>query len=114
MLSVPGYAWQTLPITTLTNGTLERGHTDASTETVLPVLEPKALGVSPPLLCCAKILVIGALKAPSFLHVLAMPWPSPLSIERTGAIPQLPSQTSPAPQPAGSSVTPIFQPASIT
>src|ERR1700688_211459 len=46
-LSAPGYAWRILPRTTLMNGTLELRHMDAYTETVLPVLEPKALGASP-------------------------------------------------------------------
>ena len=113
-LSAPGYAWQILLRTTLMNGALELRHLDATTETALPVLERKASGVSPLPFCSTKILVIGALKAPSFLRAWAMPLSSPLSIERTGAIAQLPSQTSPAPQPAVLLATHTFRPASIT
>ena len=89
-------------------------HLGETTVTPLPVLERKVLGVSPLLFCCTKILVIGALKAPSFLRAWAMPLFSPLSIRRTGAITQLPSQTLPEPPPAVSLAMHTFRPASIT
>src|SRR5580658_6986810 len=97
MVSAPGYAWRILVATTLMSGALELRHLGETTETPLPVLERKVLGVSPLLFCCTKILVIGALKAPSSLRAWAMPLFSPLSIRRTGVITQLPSQTSPEP-----------------
>jgi hypothetical protein len=114
MVSAPGYAWRILPATTLRPGALELRHLGAITETRLPVLEQKVLGVSPLLFCCTKILVIGALKAPSFLRAWAMPLFSPLSTRRTGVITQLPSQTLPEPPPAASLAMHTFRPASIT
>ena len=113
-LSALGYVWPTLPATTLTHGALEVRHLDATMATPLPETEPKALGVSPLPFSCTKILVIGVLKAPSLLHAWAMPFSSPLSIERTGAIAQLLSQTLQVPQPAVLLATHIFPPASIT
>ena len=114
MVSAPGYAWRILPATTLMSGALELRHLGETTETPLPVLERKVLGVSPLLFCCTKILVIGALKALSFPRAWAMPLFSPLSIRRTGAIALLPSQTLPEPPPAVSLAMHTFRPASIT
>jgi hypothetical protein len=110
----PGYAWQILPAATRMSGALELRHLDATTETVLPALELKALGASPLLFSCTKILVIGGLKAPSFLHVRVAPWSLLLSIERTVATARLPSQTSPGPQLPVLLATHISRPASIT
>jgi hypothetical protein len=76
--------------------------------------ELKALGVSPLPFCCTKIFGTGALKVPSFLRAWAMRLSSPLSIEQTGAIAQLPYQTSPAPQLAVLLAMHTFPPASIT
>jgi hypothetical protein len=95
-------------------GVLEVRHLDATTETALPVPDLKALGVSPLPFCCTKIFGTGALKVPSFLRAWAMRLSSPLSIEQTGAIAQLPYQTSPAPQLAVLLAMHTFPPASIT
>ena len=114
MVSAPGYAWRILPATTHMHGAREQRHLGEITETPLPVPEPKVSGASPLLFCCTKTLVIGVLKALSFLHAWAMPLFSPLSIKRTGSMTQLPSQTLPGPPLAVSSAMPTFRPASIT
>src|ERR1700692_2186611 len=114
MVSAAGYAWRILPATTLMSGALEQRHLGETTETPLPVLERKVLGASPLLFCCTKILVIGALKAPSFPRAWAMPLFSPLSIRRMGAIIRWPSQTLPEPPLAASLAMHTFRPASIT
>jgi len=114
MVSTPGYAWRILPATTLMCGARELRHLGETTETPLPAPEPKVLAASPLLFCCTKILVIGALKAPSFPRAWAMPLFSPLSITRTGAITRLPSQTLPEPPLAVSLAMHTFRPDSIT
>jgi hypothetical protein len=109
-----GYAWQILPAATLMIGALELRRTDGSTETVSPVPELKASGASPLPFYCTRILVIAALTVAFCLYVWAMPWSSPLSIERTVATAQSPSQTSPEPRPPVLLATHIYRPASIT